>query len=1098
MSAVQSNWLTDAVATFGHSCKEKLLIGWKEANLRKPVDDLLMAMGSQFSLDAVLHDEVPDSERRVRLDYAVRVNDAITGYVELKAPGKGIDPDGFNKHDREQWERLRDMPNLLYTNGTSWRLYRSGALVGDPLNFTGGPLTSAGSKLVAPPGFTDLIKNFLEWDLAQIASVTALVRQIAPLTRLLRGEVLDQLKHEEGLIGGGADEDLQPFHGLARDWRELLFPLASNDRFADGYAQTVTFALLLARSEGIDIKDKPLHQVGDELGPGHSLMGKALQLFTDNVAKDFGVTLEMMVRTIGQVDWPEVRKDRRDTYLHLYETFLEAYDKELREESGTYYTPRPVVDAMVRLVEEALHTHLGKKLGFRDEGVLTLDPALGTGTYLHTILERAAHDIEKADGLGNVGPALADFAKNLMGFELQMGPYAVAELRINDLLTVYKAEPPSNGMQIYVTDTLDDPEAELTQLGSGLETIAQQRKKANSAKRDANVRVVIGNPPYDDKAQGRGAWVESGSDAHGKKARAILDDFRMDGNGRNEYVLKSMYVYFWRWATWKVWESTKTNADDGDAGVVCFITTAGYLRGRGFKGMREYLRRNSSEGWIIDLTPEGQRPDVPTRIFPSVQQPLAIGLFIRKPETSDQFPAEIRYRAIGGLRQEKFDKLSSVRLGDGGWRGVRDSWIAPLTPSSETGWDGYPALEDLLPWTSPGVKPNRTWVYAPSIDILNDRWNMLRGAPVAKKAGLFLEKANTKIDQVKTPLPGIMDDDRGSVLHDQKSVVPPVRVGYRSFDRQWLIPDARLIERARPDLWNARCAGQVFIFEQHSVPINDGPGLVFSALLPDQNSRGSEGGRVVPLIHPDGSANVVRGLLHALGDVSAEDLVAYVAAVVAHPAYTAQFADELTTPGVRVPITEDPDLWAEAVELGRTVIWLHTYGESFAEKGGPKDDFRYPEDDVQRPKLLTSMSGMPETITYREADSVVALGDGEFGPVPPAVWNYTVGGKPIVKEWFKYRKKKPGGKKSSDLDDVHVDTWPSDWTKEFNELLTVLRRLTELEAQQADLLDRILAGLTWSMPNLEHAGVHWPKTPKDRAVRYSMTLPTDEPTLDFG
>src|SRR5699024_2460655 len=140
-----------------------------------------------------------------------------------------------------------------------------------------------------------------------------------------------------------------------------------------------------------------------------------------------------------------------------------------------------------------------------------------------------------------------------------------------------------------------------------------------------------------------------------------------------EYVLKNLYVYFWRWATWKVFDANRA-LPDGDAGVVCFISTSGYLRGPGFKGMREYLRRSASEGWIIDVTTEGQRPDVPTRVFPGVQQPLAIGIFVRHPGTDRETPAELRYRQIHGRRADKFEALAAIGLDDDGWRPVRDAW----------------------------------------------------------------------------------------------------------------------------------------------------------------------------------------------------------------------------------------------------------------------------------------------------------------------------------------------------------------------------------------------------------------------------------------
>jgi hypothetical protein len=712
-------------------------------------------------------------------------------------------------------------------------------------------------------------------------------------------------------------------------------------------------------------------------------------------------------------------------------------------------------------------------------------------------LQRAAEEVDAIDGPGAVPGALTKLAERLYGFEIQIGPYAVAELRISDLLTKYGAARPETGLRLYVTDTLDDPYAAQTQIGAGLQLIARSRQKANQVKAKADVTVVIGNPPYRERAHGLGGWVENGSAADGKTAAAILDDFRDPATAQHFHNLKNRYVYFWRWATWKVWESTPENPD-GDAGVVCFISTSSYISGPGFTRMREYLRHTASEGWIIDVTPEGQTPDVPTRIFPGVRQPLAIGLFVRQPDTDPEKPAAIRYRSISGLQHDKFSALGQLGLDDDGWRPARDGWTAPFLPRASSDWDSYPAMEDLMPWTSPGVKGNRRWPYAPSTAILTKRWNTLRSASARDKRVLFKETGGWTIEQSREPLPGIPSPDRGPIAKDNQGVVPPVRLGYRSFDRQWVIPDSRVLDRPRPDLWRARIAGQIFVVEQHSHSFRGGPGLVFSALIPDQDHfKGSEGGRTLPLLHPDGSANVAPGLLQALGAASAEDLIAYIGAVVSHPGFTSTFVDELTTPGIRVPLTTDFELLSEAVALGREVIWLHTYGASFAGGGRPPGNIRFPKRDVRQPKSLTPITSMPAQMTHRESDSFVVLGDGEFGPVSQEVWEYTVGGRNIVSSWFNYRKKEPGGKKTSALDSIHTTTWPSEWTTEFIDLLTVLTRLTKLEEQQADLLDRILAGPLRTKHDLEQSGVRWPIAPKDRTVRNLVTAAADGSMLDL-
>jgi len=1056
------------------------------------LDHLLTTVATALGHTVTFHDEVRDEARAVRPDYAVRVAGAINGYVEVKRPEANLDPQSFTGHNLRQWERQRDLPNLLYTNGTEWRFYRDGEVVSAPVQFEGGLLASVGASLTAPAEFELMLRNFLAWKPAPITNVGSLVRAVAPLTRLLRGEVLDQLDAEERAVRAGADASAQPFSGMARDWRALLFPHATPAQYADGYAQTVTFALLLARTRGIDLTIRSLHDVGQELGKSHSLMGRALQLLTAEVAADFQVTLDLLVRVVGAVDWSRVRRGRRDAYLHLYEHFLSEYDPELRKASGSYYTPFEVVEPMVRLAEEAVISRLGKERGYADPDVVTVDPAMGTGTYLQTVLERVAERAVELDGEGASAQVLSDVAKRVVGFELQLGPFAVAELRAADLLESHGAATPEGGLHLYVTDTLDDPYADQAQLSFALEAIAQSRRRANRVKASENVTVVVGNPPYAERAEGIGGWVERGGGAHGDNARAILDDFRFPENGKVEYVLKNLYVYFWRWATWKVWESTVA---ENDSGVVCFITTAAYIKGRGFKGMRDYLRRTADEGWIIALTPEGQTPDVPTRIFPGVRQTLAIGLFVRRAGGSATAPAVVHYREVHGKQTEKFSQLQAIRLDGDGWRDARTGWADPFTPAAESAWDDYPAVDDVFPWTSPGVKPNRTWVYSPSQDTLQRRWRQLVAEPGGDgKSTLFKETTSTLATK-RARLPQADSHDPAVSLDDEHRQLPDLTpVAFRAFDRQWLIADSRLIDRPRVDLWKARVPEQVFVVEQHDQVFDDGPGLHFATNLPDMHTFNGRGGRVVPLLHPDGTPNVAPGLLDALRTelgtgVTAHDLVAYLAAVVAQPAFTHRFGDELRTPGVRVPLTSRRDLWELGVTLGREVLWVQSFGELF--NGEHPGSIRFDADDPRRVVATAAVAELVEELAYDSDAQVVRIGTGAFGPVPREVWDYEVGGRNVLHSWWNYRKRTPGGRKSSPLDDVHATAWQASWTTELNELLTVLRRLVELEPAQAALLVDVLGSPVLSFNQLASVGTKWPTRAADRRPRFPFSFGDD-------
>ncbi len=161
MFSLVSAWLTEALRTFGQKCVDELAgPGDREAAIRAPGSAGLRA---------------------------VSIDGAIGGYVEVKAPGKGIDPASFTGHDRRQWDRQHDLPNLLYTNGTQWRLFRDGAALGSPVGLRGGDLATAGPALCASDdGFETLLAEFLKWRPAAVTSVSALVRAVAPLTRLLR------------------------------------------------------------------------------------------------------------------------------------------------------------------------------------------------------------------------------------------------------------------------------------------------------------------------------------------------------------------------------------------------------------------------------------------------------------------------------------------------------------------------------------------------------------------------------------------------------------------------------------------------------------------------------------------------------------------------------------------------------------------------------------------------------------------------------------------------------------------------------------------------------------------------------------------------
>lgn len=1064
--------VSDAISTFGAAVKPRLSspVGEPEDQMRGPLENLLTVVAGSVGVKFTMMGEASLSDLKVRPDYACQVNGAISGYVEVKAPGKGADPTRFkpNTHDGKQWAKLAALPNVIYTDGESWGLYRTGERIGEVVHLDG-DIRTAGAKLTdSGDGLARLLYDFLHWEPIAPRNVGQLVATVAPLTRLLRDEVADTLSREKG---NG------PFTHLASDWRELLFPDATDAEFADEYAQAVTFALLLARSDGVDFDGRSIASIAAALGRRHSLMGKALGVLTDETIGALTVTLDTLVRVISVVDFLKFPKHETRAYATLYESFLETYDNELRKQSGSYYTPAPVVAAMAGLTDQVLRRRLGAKDGFASPQVTVLDPATGTGQYPVEVLELIAAVIQHQEGPGAVPARLSQAAERVIGIEKQAGPYAVAEMRVAELLARYGAKTPDGGLRLYVADSLDDPFAEVSHLAATLEPIARSRRLANEVKASTPVMVVIGNPPYRERAKGMGGFIEHGS-PNTDWAAPLLDAFRMTGNGRNEYTLSNLYVYFWRLAAWKVFDTNPT----GD-GVICFITTSGYLKGPGMAGMRRYLRERAEEGWIIDLTPEGHQPDVATRVFPGVQQPIAIGIFTRTPITDSGTPARIRYRAVHGRQTDKFDQLKRTDIDDGDWEDCPNGWAAPFLPSGGDEWESSPTLGDLLPWQAPGVKPNRTWVYAALPATLRDRWNQLLAASGTEQQHLFRETDSSSASRVKPGLAGFPHSDR-PIKDEAGAPLPPVPVAYRSFDVQYVIPDDRLMHRPSPPLWRVRGDHQTYITEQHAQPLNaGGPAITFAAHTPDMDHfKGSAGGRVLPLYASEDTSrpNIAPGLLDDLSDrlgfpVSPEDLLAYIAAVTAHSGFTERFSDDLRTPGIRVPLTAEPAVWHDAVAVGRRVLWLHTRGERYADAsdGRPSGPPRVTGDD--RPLLLEPITPepMPDDLAYDAAVGALHVGDGVVAPVAPGAVAYAVGGTNTLRKWFGYRRAtRPRARgDQSPLDDVRPTSWPTEYTTDLLDLLNVLTLVVELEPVQAELLDRVMAGPRVTVNDLTRQGV---------------------------
>ena len=1089
--------ICEALQHFAEAVKGKMGLmtpGEPEDQLRAPFENFMADAGPALGGNVACKGETPLADRLGKPDYAVHVNGLLAGFVELKAPGVGANPKRFSGRNRAQWERFKLLPNILYCDGNEWALYRKGELAHKLVRLSG-DVTIKGRKAVSTEdarSLERLLRGFLSWepsipiDRDGKIDLKRFADQLAPLCGMLRDDVTDALQDQKS-----------PLVQLAQDWRQLLFPEASDERFADAYAQTVTFALLLGRSEGAD--PLTLHSAESSLATEHSLLSRALLVLTDPGAQvEISASLNLLLRVIGIVPHRALTAGPENPWLYFYEEFLAAYDPKLRKDAGAYYTPVEVVRAQVRIIDDLLVNRLGKRLGFCDPGVITLDPAAGTGTYLLGVIEHALNRVEAQQGAGAVPGQATTLAANLYGFEFMVGPFAVSELRVSRALRDRGASLPKTGSHIYLTDTLESPNAVPPQLPLFLKPIADQHANALQVKSEVPVIVCLGNPPYDrheaaaeDNKPRSGGWVRWGDHGESPILDNFLDPATRAGHGVHVKNLYNLYVYFWRWALWKVFEGTAASGP----GVVSFISASSYLDGDAFCGMREHMRRVCDEIWILDLGGEGRGTRETDNVF-AIQTPVAIAVAARTGKGEEDRPATVHYARIKGSRDEKLRHLDAIRdFASVKWEDCPDDWQAPFRPAGKGDYFHWPLLTEIMPWQHSGIQLKRTWPIAPDLVTLTRRWReLLHGED---RAQAFHGTGDRETDgSYRTSINNHLDPIPVSQLPMNAPMPPAAPYAYRFLDRQKIIADARLISRPRPVIWQVHSSRQMYLTSIFSQPLGEGPGLAASAIIPDLDFfRGSYGAKATIPLFRDAEAtkpNILPGLLELLGksykrQVTPEDFLGYVYGALAQPAFTGLYWGELETRELRVPITKDPTLFEKVRDIGARLLWLHTYGERFVPKGDQRGQI--PHGAAKCIKAVPGdKDGYPESFEYNDLTQTLHIGAGEFRPVSPEVFEFEVSGLKVVQSWLKYRMKRGAGRKSSPLDDIRPERWTSQFTTELLELLWVLEATVEGYPEQEKLLEAVVSGPCFRADELPPVPEEMRKAPAVPRAGGSRTL----------
>jgi predicted helicase len=960
-----------------------------------------------------------------RPDFALLHQHAPVGYVEAEA--YAADLDNLPPHAKAQTDAFRQhLENFLLTNFLEFRLYRAGEEV---LRARLPQPPPHGKIALAQRDADDclaLLQAFLDYAPAPVADAHTLARHLAQRAQLLKATV-EQSLHAQ--LKQPPDQSLELRNLYLALQRALLPDLTPRD-FADLYAQTLAYGLFAARCYAPNATPFTRHDAARIIPDAIPFLKRLLgTLTTHTLEPELEWLLDDLASLLERAEMYAILQDfgkragREDPVVHFYEDFLAAYDPTLREVRGVYYTPEPVVQFIVRAVDSVLHRQFGMQ-GLMDERALMLDPACGTGSFLYEIVRQVHAQVCEQLGDGQ----WADYARQrllprLFGFELLMAPYTIAHLKLALELQQLGA-PPAERLRIYLTNALE-PAVKPAELLLG-EFITREAEAAAEVKRDKPILVVLGNPPYSGHSANR-SYVEVSETIGGRTRKRkqptwigeLIEDYKqVDGQPleeKNPKWLQDDYVKFIRFAEWRIEQTGQ--------GVVAFITNHAYLDNPTFRGMRARLLRTFQRLYIVNLHGNARRkeraPDgSPDENLFDIQQGVAILIAIRNPDNFAE-PAEsapVWYCDVWGSREAKYDFLREATLEAIDW--------TPLTPRApsylfvpqdtaleaeyQRGW----CIPDIFPVHSVGIVTARDGltIHRTPDAVWQTVCELVALEPEAARERFRLGK-----DVRDWSVARAQQDLREAGVPNESAKARIVPILYRPFDVRYTFYTGRSRGfhcMPRPEVMRHLLAGENVALITTRAQSQQEPywSKVLVTTVPNEGHFATDINYTFPLYrYPDTkgeqgalmpeagrTVNLSKEYLQALAGVvgqtpAPEAVLGYLYAVLHSPAYRARYAEFLKRDFPRVPLPPDKATFDALARLGGALIDLHL--------------LRDPALNTPSCKYPVGGDHRVERVEYEEAAQRVWINAAQyFEPVPPAVWEYRVGGYPVCHKWLDDRK----------------------------------------------------------------------------------------------
>lgn len=617
-------------------------------------------------------------------DFIVRRGEMTVGHVEAK--DLNVSLLGMKDVNKKQQDRYKSaLPNLIYTNCLNWDFYRNGELFASvKIAHFDGAISPIKEKF-------DELENLLRAFMAQAPQAITSPKVLAGIMAGKANLIKDVLKNALIADGNKTTALTEQYNAFQE---HLIHDISTGD-FADIYAETIAYGMFAARlhdttsdtfsrQEALTLLPKSNPFLRSLFGyiAGVDLDDRIAWIIDDTADVFRAVDVSRIMEGFGKLT------GQNDPFLHFYETFLAAYNPAKRKARGVWYTPEPIVQFIVRAVDEVLQKELGLTDGLADTSKVLidwdtgqkdkkgkplktkkavhrlqiLDPATGTGTFLAEVIKQIAPRVN------NISPALwskyveRDLIPRLHGFEILMASYAMCHMKLDMMLTEMGYRPTGTPprLSVYLTNSLEEGE-KANQTLPFAQWLTNEVRQANTIKRDMPIMCIIGNPPYLGEGGRSEGWLGT-----------LMNDYKLEPGGKVKLKektskwLNDLYVKFIRMSSHLI--------EKNGEGVLGFITNHGYLENPTFRGMRWHLLKTFDKIWILDLHGNSKKKEVAPNgmvdknVF-DIQQGVSIIIGVKKKDAMPSL-AQVFQGELWGDRASKYGTLST--------RSISDSIFSPL------------------------------------------------------------------------------------------------------------------------------------------------------------------------------------------------------------------------------------------------------------------------------------------------------------------------------------------------------------------------------------------------------------------------------------